>query len=173
MYTKLVGVLLLSCATLAVPNVSTAAYILHLKNGRQIITPAYWKEGRHVAFEVEGNGIARVYEDTVASIVSRSEPIAPAVPSAPASRATTPSASAERRSDQQKPLDVEAYRQKKDDLKREIDGAVEGYRDAAGAKDEEAKHSIRMQMTALAQKVFALEEDLKKQNGGVLPDGWQ
>lgn len=45
-----------------VPALGDASYLLHLKNGRQLATPAYWYEGRLIFFSIPGGtaGMERV-----------------------------------------------------------------------------------------------------------------
>ncbi len=174
MHRKTFGVLLMGAVLLTLPEQSTAAYILKLKNGRQLTTTAYWKEGKTVVFEVEGGGTARVQDDTVLSIQQTTDEQAPEPAQAPTRRQGKGNPTAvEQPQGEKKEVDVEAYRRKKEELKQELDASVAQRSEAAGANDSEAKAKTRLEIVERAQKIFALEDALKKKNGGVLPEGWQ
>ena len=49
------------------PAVCLAAYIIHLKNGREFVTKQYWEEGEQIKFKRYG-GIIGIQKDLVKNI---------------------------------------------------------------------------------------------------------
>jgi len=162
--------LLVGICLVASPLPSFADYLIQLKNGRQIITPSYRYEDQEVIFDV-GNGSASIKAHTIASITHRKieglvERPGGDAGTRPEKRTGPPSPAA------QKEPTLSAYKQKKDDIVLQIDGALEKYREALSSQDGANQERLQQEITALSKQVFDLTDEVKRQNKGQLPEGW-
>ena len=66
---------------LAWPALSTASYLIQLRNGRQVVASRYWQEEHTIRFETDG-GVASVAESAVLHIQTIEEPPASEPPPA-------------------------------------------------------------------------------------------
>ena len=66
---------------LAWPALSTASYLIQLRNGRQVVASRYWQEEHTIRFETDG-GVASVAESAVLHIQMIEEPPASEPPPA-------------------------------------------------------------------------------------------
>lgn len=71
------------------------------------------------------------------------------------------------------PASFAYFQHRKAKLKAERDAALKRFRAAARDKDAEAKRKAIEDMTKASAQLFELTNELKKNNNGVLPDGWQ
>jgi hypothetical protein len=177
------------------PDLSTASYRIQLRNGRHIATSQYWKEGHTIMFATAG-GVGGVPESAVLHIqtiedVPASELTGAAEPhgAPPAERQGVPQAAqtAPSPAAQTAPShaavpgeggklstrDLEAYWHKKEELKSQLDLAVERYRDVSSAHSPEEKAKIQREITAWSQQLFALRDEVQQKNQGRLPEGWE
>ena len=161
------------------PGLSAASYLIQLRNGRQIATSQYWKEGQTIKFNTAGgiggvpeSAVLRIQtvEDTAESdLVGAAErQIAPQ-----AERQIAPRAEVQRDGGKTSKLDLEAYRQKKEAIKSQLDMAVERYRDASSAHDPEEKSKIQREITSWSKQLFDLRDEVEQKNQGRLPEGWE
>jgi len=177
------------------PGLSAASYLIQLRNGRQIATSQYWKEGQTIKFNTAGgiggvpeSAVLRIQtvEDTAESdLVGAAErQIAPQAerqiaPQAErqiapqAERQIAPRAEVQRDGGKTSKLDLEAYRQKKEAIKSQLDMAVERYRDASSAHDPEEKSKIQREITSWSKQLFDLRDEVEQKNQGRLPEGWE
>jgi hypothetical protein len=177
------------------PDLSTASYRIQLRNGRHIATSQYWKEGHTIMFATAG-GVGGVPESAVlhiqtiedvpaSELTGAAEPhgAPPAeqqgVPQAaqtapPPAAQTAPShAAVPGEGGKLSTRDLEAYWHKKEELKSQLDRAVERYRDVSSAHSPEAKAKIQREITAWSQQLFALRDEVQQKNQGRLPEGWE
>jgi hypothetical protein len=177
------------------PDLSTASYRIQLRNGRHIATSQYWKEGHTIMFATAG-GVGGVPESAVlhiqtiedvpaSELTGAAEPhgAPPAeqqgVPQAaqtapPPAAQTAPShAAVPGEGGKLSTRDLEAYWHKKEELKSQLDLAVERYRDVSSAHSPEAKAKIQREITAWSQQLFALRDEVQQKNQGRLPEGWE
>jgi hypothetical protein len=70
-------------------------------------------------------------------------------------------------------LDLEAYWKKKEEIKSQLDLAVERYREVSSAHDPDEKAKIQREITAWSKQLFDLRDEVKQKNQGRLPEGWE
>lgn len=194
---KIVLALVVSLCLLA-PSLSAARYIIKLKNGREITTERYWNEGNKVMFERD-SGVLGVSKDQVVEIkeekpttsgvevpytgprdatpppaASQARVAPPTPPSAPAStgqgQAPTAALQAEKKKEK---IDEEYYKQKRQEILDRIDTFVEQRSQATQNQDGTGKKAARQGYLNASKELFALQEELKKKNGGELPEWWK
>lgn len=156
---------------LAWPALSTASYLIQLRNGRQVVASRYWQEEHTIWFETDG-GVASVAESAVLHIQTIEEPSASEPPPA-AERQAAPQAEDQRDRGQMSPLALETYRQKKEEIKAQLDATIERYREASNTHNAEAKATIQREITAWSKQLYDLAEEVKQMNQGRLPEGWE
>ena len=177
------------------PDLSTASYRIQLRNGRHIATSQYWKEGHTIMFATAG-GVGGVPESAVlhiqtiedvpaSELTGAAEPhgappaeqkgVPQAEPTAPPHAAQTapPPAAVPGEGGKLSTRDLEAYWHKKEELKSQLDLAVERYRDVSSAHSPEEKAKIQREITAWSQQLFALRDEVQQKNQGRLPEGWE
>jgi len=185
----LISITAITIFFLTCPLVSSASYLIQLKNGSEFLTPRYWEEGDQVKFHSHG-GVVTVPKDSVREIkesdrVYREEIASKKDPkkgketdkestSVPPQTAKLPDKEAdpEVKKENEK-VDFEYYRKRKVMLKGEIDESVAKYLEASGNRDPEAKEKARREMTDISKQIFDLADELKEKNKGVLPDWWE
>jgi hypothetical protein len=177
------------------PGLSAASYLIQLRNGRHIATSQYWKEGQTIMFSTAG-GVGGVPESAVLQIQTVEDPpasaltgatephvaphavrhgVPPAEPNAlpPAAPHALPPAAGPREGGKLSQRDLEAYWHKKEELKAQLDLAVERYREASSAHSPEDKAKIQREITAWSKQLFDLRDEVKQKNQGHLPEGWE
>jgi hypothetical protein len=178
-----------------------SSFIIELQSGREVVTSHVWEEGEEIKFYTS-QGTAGVPKALVKRIktssityrekVSRS-PLPPSTTEARASTSDKPSqaianrdadiqrdagngqSSHEKKSEGAKSLtagDVRTYHAKKVMLTAELDAATNRYLAASGAKNPDAKKAALDDMRAFSTKIIELGDEVKKKNGGMLPDWW-
>ena len=185
------------------PSLSAASYLIQLRNGRHVATSQYWKEGQTIMFAIAGgvggvpeSAVLRIQtvEDPPASDlagtaepkgvpqaepkrVPQAEPkeVPQAEPTAPRQAAPTapPPAEVPREGGTLSKGELEAYWHKKEELKAQLDGAVERYRDVSSAQSPEEKATIQREITAWSKQLFDLRDEVKQKNQGRFPEGWE
>jgi hypothetical protein len=68
--------------------------------------------------------------------------------------------------------DAQAYRAKKLILTSGLDDATNKYLAASGARSPDAKQAALDDMRKYSKKIIDLGDEVKKKNGGVLPEWW-
>jgi hypothetical protein len=193
----------LCVGTLVWHGLSAASYRIQLRNGRYLMTAQYWKEGSTIMFATAGGvggvpesavlHIQPVADPPASELVGAAEPqsaphteqqgaphaerhgVPQAEPTASppaAPHAPTP-VEGQREGGQPSTLDLEAYWRKKEELKAQLDLAVERYRDVSSAQNPEEKAQIQREITAWSKQLFALRDEVKQKNQGRLPEGWE
>lgn len=186
---------ILCIVALVWPRLSAASYLLQLRNGRQVATSQYWKEGHSIMFAIAG-GVGGVPESAVLRIQTVEDPPESAlagaapptgaphaeqkgVPQAqphaplPAEPTASPPADVPRQGEKLSTLELEAYWHKKEALKAQLDMAVERYREASSAHSPAEKATIQREITAWSKQLFDLRDEVKQKNHGRLPEGWE
>ena len=158
--------MLLYLSTLTYPLTSSAYYVIRLKNGRQVITPTYWKRDHTLLFNIYG-GTAGVGENLVSNIseVDTSNGIeASAVEQVQSIEAPN----TDTQQNDTLSSNVEEYRKRRDAVKHQIDNTVEKYREASSRQDNDGKEKIRQEITSLSKKYFDLTDAVKQKSRGRL-----
>jgi hypothetical protein len=70
-------------------------------------------------------------------------------------------------------LDLEAYRQKKEEIQVQLNTALERYREASGPENKEEKAKIQQEITAWSKQLFNLRDEMKQKYQKRLPEGWE
>lgn len=156
---------------LAWPGLSAASYRIELRNGRHVVTSQYWKQGSTIMFYTDG-GVAGVAESAVLRIQTVDDPTEPDLSRA-AERKAVHNTNVQQERERTRALDLEAYRQKKEEMKAQIDMAIERYREASSTHNNEEKAKIQREITAWSKKIFDLTDEVKQMNHGRLPEGWE
>jgi hypothetical protein len=168
-----------------VPAMGNASYLIRLKNGGQLATPAYWTEGNWIFFYCPGGiaGMERREIDRIewdktdynmGAIEGNIGKKAPPPPPA-AEKAKEPGKSpqaAEPAKGVEEKVNIDAYKSKKDQMTVELDVLLEKQREAAGRGDDDAKEKARVEMVKEAKEIYKLTDEVTKKNKGKLPDGW-
>ena len=84
-----------------------------------------------------------------------------------------PHADLQREAGKTSTLDLDAYWHQKEELKAQLDLAVERYREASSAHSPEEKAKIQREITTWSQQLFNLRDAVKQKNQGRLPEGWE
>jgi hypothetical protein len=177
------------------PGLSAASYLIQLRNGRQVATSQYWKEGQTIKFYAAG-GVGGVPENTVLRIQTVEDPPESdlvgaaeqkATPPAeqqvapPAEQKTTlqpeqqaaPQAEAQRDGEQIFTRDLEAYRHKRDEIRSQLSTALDRYNEASGPERKEEKAQIQQEIAAWFKQLFNLRDEMRQKYPGRLPEGWE
>lgn len=166
------------------PAVSGASYLIRLKNGGELATPMHWVEGNQMFF-FYGSGIAGI-ERIVVDKVERSEKkpadymdttsenrgkkeLPPS--SSITEKAQVPEKPPEVKAGEEK-VNIEAYKNKKDQMTVILDGSLEKQREAAARGDNDAKEKAREEMVKAAKEIYRITDEVTEKNKGKLPEGW-
>ena len=177
------------------PGLSAASYLIQLRNGQDVATSQYWKEGHTIMFYTTG-GVGGVPESAVLRIQTVEDPPESALAGAaeqkatpqgerqvtsqteqkatpPAEQKATPPAEVQRDREQTFKLDLEAYWQKKAEIQAQLNTALERYREASGPENKEEKAKIQQEITARSKQLFDLRDAVKQKYQGRLPEEWE
>src|SRR6266446_5289690 len=170
MSVKRLSCLLVCLSIITSPLTSSAYYIIHLKNGREIVTSKYWKQDNMVLFDIDGN-VAGIKESAVLKIDSKDTSNEIAVRSEENVKNVNVS-DIDKNTDNAKNINIniEEYKKKKETIKAQIDDVLEKFREASGKQDEQER--LRQEISGLSKQIYAINDDVKKQNHGRLPEGW-
>ena len=161
------------------PGLSAASYLIQLRNGRHVATSQYWQEGHTIMFSIAG-GVGGVPESAVLRIQTVEDPPEAALAGASeqkgvpqAEQKAPPQAEVQREGGKTSKLDLEAYQQKKEEIKSQLNTALERYREASGPEHREEKAKIQQEITAWSKQLFHLRDEIKQKYQGRLPEGWE
>ncbi len=168
------------CLTVLVwPGLSAASYLIQLRNGRYVATSQYWKEGHTIMFSTAG-GVGGVPESAVLRIQTVEDPAESDLAGAVEQQATpqaeqqaTPQAEIHQDGERTFKLALEAYRQQKDEIKSQLNTALERYREASGPENREEKAKIQQEITTWSKQLFDLRDAVKHKYQGRLTEGWE
>jgi len=164
-------------------STALAEYIIKLKNGKSLQISHYWIEKKEIKFYWE-NGIAGIPGESILSIAKvKKDPTEQQV--LPTKKtdaelnevsAETPKIATERIGTLGPPMektDAEYYKKQKAFRMEKYEQAYQRYLEACSRRDEEAKRKTWEEFNKLGGQVFALEDDLRKKNNGMLPSWWK
>jgi hypothetical protein len=179
----------------------TASFLIELTNGRDVRASHVWEEGDEIKFST-ADGTAGVPKHLVKRIqpsttVDQDTASATALPPGPADRALSTTDRRSAKSPQQdggmrraagtgpssadqppdgstrlKAGEAQAYQAKKVMLTSQLDAATTKYLEASAARNPDAKQAALAEMREHSKTILALEDEVKKRNGGVLPPWW-
>jgi hypothetical protein len=155
---------------LAWPALSTASYLIQLRNGRYVVASRYWHEEHTIRFETD-SGVASVAESAVLQIQTIEEP-PPSEPPPAAAQPAAPQEEGQQDRGQMSQSTLEEYRQKKEEIRSQLKATLERYREAANTPNTAAKAAIQQELTAWSQQLYDLTDEVKQMNQGRLPEGW-
>jgi hypothetical protein len=165
-----------------IPDLSTADYLIRLKNGRQVRTPAYWSEGTEIFFYTAG-GIVGMDRSEIFKVESTEaeDRLNTVVISKSKDEKTLPAASLPKEKLQEQPpppqiskeqIDLKQYTGEKNRMMVELDSLMDELRAATSSKDKEAKEKIREKIREKSGQIYQLTDEVTKKNQGKLPEGW-
>ena len=70
-------------------------------------------------------------------------------------------------------ISLDGYTEKKLRLQAQLDKALEGFREASGHGNPEAKKKAIRDITEASGQMLKLTDEVKEKNNGVLPDWWE
>lgn len=168
-----------------VPALGNASYLIRLKNGGQLSAPAYWFEDRMILFYCPG-GIAgmerseidrierdETYDNTgmVGDGIGKTAPPSPPKTEKPQEPGETPQATASAKEVEEK-VNIEAYRNRKDEMVAELDDLLAKMRESTAIKDVDAQEKAMEEIREKSGQIYKLTDEVTKKNKGKLPDGW-
>jgi hypothetical protein len=173
---------LILALSLLLASISDASYLIRLKNGGQLATPAYWTEGKWIFFYCVGGtaGIERKEIDRIEKLKTEGGEYIDKTPAIAGKKELPPlPPAAEKEKGPEKPpeakeekVDLNAYKDKKAQMTVELDALLEKQREAAGRGDIEAKEKIMGEIRNTSSQIYKLTDEVKEKNKGKLPGGW-
>lgn len=168
------------------PALGNASYLLRLKNGRQLATPAYWFEGRLIFFSIPGGtaGMERTeiasienseYEtqDNLNTVIVSSETEKEGLPpTAPTGKLQEQPPSSKTKEKEELNDEMKAYKKTKDQMTEELNRLLEKMHEASATRDNDAKEKIREQVRTKSKEIYKFSDEVKERNKGKLPEGW-
>ncbi len=147
---------------------SYAIFLIQLKSGRTISAEYYQIEGNTIILQV-GGGSLKMPKDEVLSIVeTKEEPKKETPAEAKEEPKDLPKDPAQRPATGQK--EIQSYLEKKAEIRDRLEAAKKAYFEAT---DRTSKEKERERMISVSKELFSLEEEVKRNNNGVLPDWWK
>ena len=175
-----------------VPALGNASYLIRLKNGGQLTTPAYWTEGQWIFFYCVG-GIAgmerreidrierdKTYDNlgTVGRDIGKKAPPPPPKTEKPQEPGKSP-VEAEPKAEEilspqgpREKIDLKAYQDKMATLKADINKTLTRIRKASASKDMDEKEAATEDNRRISAEMWKLTDELEKKNNGKLPADW-
>lgn len=178
------------------PVTASAAFLIRLKNGGELKTNWYWEEASRIMFYTASGGVFGIQKSLVKDItplesapeetvVEQKEDKAPpkdtmtgqssddSVTTVSPQVTQPPVKAAEQTSGTENTkINTAYYRDKKRELQGKIEQASIRYREATATEDPVAKEQARLDILEFTKQTYELADELKQQNGGVLPDWW-
>jgi len=166
-------------------SAALAEYVIKLKNGKSLQIPHYWVEKDEIKFYWE-SGIAGIPGESISSIakvkkdpteqqvlsVRKMDGELKEVPAEPM-KMTAERIGKSRTEAAREEIDAEYYKKQKAFRMEKYEQAYQRYLEACSRRDEEAKRKTWEEFNKLGGQVFALENDLRNKNNGVLPSWWK
>jgi len=175
-----------------VPALGNASYLIRLKNGGQLTTPAYWTEGQWIFFYCVG-GIAgmerreidrierdKTYDNlgTVGRDIEKKAPPPPPKTEKPQEPGKLPAEAKPKAEEILSPqgprekIDLKAYQDKMATLKADINKTLTRIRKASASKDMDEKEAATEDNRRISAEMWKLTDELEKKNNGKLPADW-
>jgi len=170
---KLISMIVIILSFLAFPATGQDAYRIRLKNGGEFKTLKYWSEGDQVKFYIYG-GIAGVQKDSIRKIektISENIIYKKSQRHQKAAKISPETNDGKNQKIEEK-IDINYYRERKEQLESELDRTLERFREATSRRDLEAKDREKKEMRRLTGEIYALTEEVKQKNEGKIPGGW-
>ena len=178
------------------PVTASAAFLIRLKNGGEIITDRYWEEANRIMFYTASGGVFGIQKSLVKDIkasdsapeetvveqkednvppqgMTTEQPNTASMPAPPPQEAQVPPKEISQTSGTENAqINAAYYRDKKRELQDKLDQASTSYREATTNEDLKAKEEARLDILEFTKQISGLAEELQQENGGVLPDWW-
>lgn len=152
---------------------SYAGFLFKLKNGRIISAESYRIEGDRIILYVE-NGTFNISKDEIQSILETKEEIKEETEEpVKAEKKDVPKDSEPKKSSTApiiKKEEIDSYIKRKTELVERLEEAKKAY---FNATDKSEKERARGPMISISRELFSLQEEVKKRNGGILPEWWK
>ena len=177
---------------LVCPGVISAAYIIHLKDGRDFVTGQYSEEGDQIRFERYGGliGIPKVLVSEIEEIADlpREKETPAAKPEAPKEEGAYQEKKAggkeqkipeavyegeKKKAEQENTMEMEMFLEEKRQIMGQMEIVATGLKDAQGKNNKAEKRKWLMERTKLLNTLSELENSVKLAHDGKLPDWWQ
>lgn len=167
-------------SSLGFPTIGYADYAIHLRHGGRFSTAQYWETNNEIRFfnsggtvGIEKNFVLKIEKlpddpDRDAYITALERPLPQAKPAPTVTEEKVSSTTPE----PEEKLDIQAYKNRKDRMKGELDDFADKLREATLQKDEAAKQRYLEEMRKVSQQIYGLTDEVTKKNKGKLPDGW-
>ena len=159
------------------PARGLCSYLIHLKNGAQIVTNQYWEEEDQIKFYVYG-GVVGIEKFFVEKISESARPFPmetrQSKEKAPVPKPETPQPETQNKKETPLPTDPEkeAFLEKKAHFTSEIKSAMEAFKTAKHQKDSQKIQNERKKILSLKTELSNLEKEVKKHHAGRVPDWW-
>jgi len=161
---------------IALPTISDASSIIHLKNGGRLLTSFYWEEKNEIKIYVMGgvigiekNSVRKIEKSNMASDDhSYKEVTGQSIPQVKPAPET---AKTEMKEKEEK-FDLKPYKSKKDQMTIELDELMEKKRKATSIGDNDAKEKLKEKIRDTSGKIYKLTDEVAEKNKGKLPEGW-
>lgn len=169
------------------PAISDAAYLIRLKNGGQLTTPAYWSEGNWIIFYciggtagIEKSEIGRIERDDTLgkmAVVEQETSKAAPVPVNPANPRTAQEENnirqiKEPETKAAEKVDIKAYKAEKDEMTADLNDMLEKRREAKQRRDMDEAARLTEQIIGKSGKIYEMTDEVTAKNKGKLPEGW-
>jgi hypothetical protein len=165
-------------------------FVIHLENEGHFITSYYWEEGNEIRFNVPGGSMG-VQKGTVKRIRRVDDRESPSVAAGSAvaeeglkinPELLLEKGSREGGRPEQKPAtapdkglekpELDSLKERKQILTIKLNEALERLRQATRNQDVAEKEKVRGEMREISKEIYALTDDVRKRNNGILPKGW-
>jgi len=181
------------------PSICSAAYIIHLKNGRELVTERYWEEGGQIKFTRYG-GVIGIQKDLVKNIEEIEDLPREKVKEAPTMHKgpeTTEKMGAredvvvkeestggktehekaigkkkKESEKEEKKIDIAHYQRQKRALLEKQREAQEKYRKALDTGDKATQRQVKRELKEIDKKMSELALKLIEENSGIVPGWW-
>jgi hypothetical protein len=159
-----------------------AAYVIHLKDGRNITTHEYWEEGDRIKFKQYG-GVIGIQKDLVRGIdeiedveelpdgkeIEKRKEAEKQVGAEGVEKAKA----ATRTKEQENALKKEVFLEDKRQITIQREVARKAYREAKAKNEKVLAKQHYQELISLRNEIKKLEEKVKAAFGGELPDWWR
>jgi hypothetical protein len=146
-------------------SVCSAAYLIHLKDGREITTHEYWEEGDQIKFKRCG-GIIGIKKDRIREIEEIED-----LPEENETGKPPEVADTKQKKTEQSRSIYECWTAKKA-LKVKLNAAMEKVREASKNRDFARKKEMIEELRKINKEIQRLTDEVKRMNNGKLPDFW-
>lgn len=160
---------------LAYPVLSSAGYLIELKNGSKFITYEHWEEGEEIKFYYYGGVVGfpkAIVKEIRESDLPYKEPLPEEKPSKTDEASPGETVKPQGDSAKEKPSDDSAYRAKRESLKKQIAEAMNKYNASLGQNDKKEIAETYQEVAKLSAELKALKKAVKEKYNGKLPDWW-